>query len=179
MDASRLENGAVVAVGSALIVLVGLFLLDWYSPDTNAIAPVRIEHAFLAQLPGTPPQLPNDLNVSTPSNVGAWDGAGFFGTIANLIVLAAALGALAVALLQALGSQLPERALPLLLALSAAAVLVVVLRMLLPPADHLSLEIGIWVTLAGSLGLLAGAVSLRREQLAAGARTRRRPPATS
>src|SRR5438876_902789 len=106
MDASRLGGGAVVAVISALIVLVGLFLLDWYSVDQSAIAPVQIERSFLAQVPGTPSQAPNDLNVATPANAGAWDGAGFLGTIANLIVLAAALGALGAAYSQAGGTPL-------------------------------------------------------------------------
>jgi hypothetical protein len=179
MDASRLGSGAVVAVISALIVLLGLFLLDWYSVDQSAIAPVQIERSFLAQLPGASPQVPNDLNVASPPNFSAWDGAGFLGTIANLIILAAALAPLALAFSLARGSPLSEGAPRGLLLLGAAAALMVLLRMLSPPEDHLSLEAGIWLTFAGTLGLLTGALMLRGEAGAGSPRPPRRPPATS
>jgi hypothetical protein len=159
VDAGRLGNGAVVAGVAALIVLIGLFLLDWYSVDESAIAPVQIEHSYLA---GSPSQMPNDLTVSNPPGFSAWDSAGFLGTIANLIILAAALGALGIAYSMGRGSPLSAGAAPTLLLLGGAAALMVVLRMIFPVEDFTSLDTGIWVTLAGTLGVAAGAAAQRR-----------------
>jgi hypothetical protein len=176
MNAERLGSGAVVAGLSAVVVLIGIFFLDWYDVDTSAIAPVQIHVPYLAQLGPSPTQVPNDLNFSAPASFSAWDSADLLAVIANIVILAAAFGALG-ALYSLSRGTLSEGAVPGLTLLSAAAVVMVVLRMIFPVEDHLTLASGIWFTLAGTVGLLAGSVMMRRD-LAGPQPGRERPSAS-
>jgi hypothetical protein len=163
MQAGRLGRGALTATVAAVVVLAGMFFLDWYSFDEHAIAPVQIERSYLAQTPSAPTQVPNDLSVSAPSNFSAWDGADWLAVFANFVILAAALRALWTAFSLAREAPLSAGAWGGLLYLSALAVLMVLLRMIFPVEEGTSLEAGIWVTLLGTLGLVAGALMLRAE----------------
>lgn len=89
MDTSTVRPADWIAALGGLLLLVALFFLDWYSLELE-IAPLEIGAAFLTQVePPTEVPIPQ---VDVDENIGAWDGEGFLGTIANLIMLAAQCG---------------------------------------------------------------------------------------
>jgi len=142
LDLGRLRRGEMTAVAGALLVLLGVFVPPWYAASS-------------AQETGVGP------GTAIPAEFGAWSGAGWLGTIGNLIVLAAAIFALGAVISGARGIEWDGSGRRLLV-LSVAATAVVVLRMLFTPS-HLSgyeleadLRLGIFVTLVGTL-LLAWA----------------------
>ena len=74
MELGKLRRGELIAAVGGLLLLIALFLFDWYSAGASVTLPL-----------GT------TVNVS--GDFGAWDSEGFLGFIANLVILAAALSA--------------------------------------------------------------------------------------
>jgi len=116
MDLGKLRRGELIAAAGGLLLLIALFLFDWYSAGTSVTLPL-----------GT--------TVSVSGDFGAWDGEGFFGFIANLVILAAALSAVGLAVLTATARTiaLPVAASAVTAALGIGAVVMVLLRMLFQP----------------------------------------------
>jgi hypothetical protein len=163
MDTSTVRPADWIAALGGLVLLVALFFLDWYSLELE-IAPLEIGAAFLAQVePPTEVPIPQ---VDVDETIGAWDGEGFLGTIANLIMLAAAVWAiLAVGIRAGVADvELGIEAGRLTVLAGIAAVIMVFLRMIFTPGGdgvETSLEFGIFVALAGAIlialgGLMSG-----------------------
>jgi len=144
LDLARVRRGEITAAIGALVVLLGLFVTPWYEAQGASIEP-------FAQPGGT-----------IPASFGAWSGAGWLGTIGDLVILGAALFALAAVILGARGIEVDGRG-NRFLALSIAAVIAVVLRMIFTPTSvsgyefDADLRLGIFVTLAGTLAVAWGA----------------------
>src|SRR4026209_1959094 len=73
MELSKLRRGELIAAIGGIVLLITLFFLDWYAVDVN------ISTQF--------------GDIGGGEEFGAWDGQGFTGTIANLVILAAAIAA--------------------------------------------------------------------------------------
>lgn len=143
-DLARVRRGETTAAVGALLVLLGLFAPPWYEAQSASLE--------AAGRPGG----------SVPASFGAWSGAGWLGTIGDLVILAAALFALAAVLVGARGIELDERG-TWFLGVSLAAVAAVVLRMIFTPTSlsgyefDAGLRLGIFVTLVGTLVVAWGA----------------------
>jgi hypothetical protein len=149
MDLGKLRRGETIAAAGGLLLLIALFFFDWYSAGTSITLP-----------------LGNTVSVS--GDFGAWDGEGFFGFIANLVVLAAALSGVGLAVLAATSRTvaLPVAASAITAALGIAAVVMVLLRMLFQPGpnEFVSLKFGILLALiAAVIVAYAGWISMREE----------------
>jgi hypothetical protein len=112
---------------------------------------------------------PEDLpSADVPDDFGAWEAQGILGTVANVVILAAALAALRVALLQATSRRLPGLPGAATAALGAAALVAVLLRMLFAPEEvddfefEATLEAGIFIALAGTAAIAAGGLLIAR-----------------
>ena len=163
MDTSTVRPADWIAALGGLMLLIALFFLDWYSLELE-IAPLEIGAAFLAQVePPTEVPIPQ---VDVDQNIGAWDGEGFLGTIANLIMLAAAVWAIVAVGFRAgvADVELGIEAARLTMLAGIAAAVMVFLRMIFTPGGDgvdTSLEFGIFVALAGAIlialgGLMSG-----------------------
>ena len=84
MDFSKLRTGELVAAVGGVVLLVAMFAIDWYE---------------ISGFGGLVEQFGNAVGVDT--GIKAWDGQGFLGTIANLVILAAAVSAITLAVLTA------------------------------------------------------------------------------
>ena len=149
MDLGKLRRGELIAAAGGLLLLIALFLFDWYSAGTSVTLPL-----------GT--------TVSVSGDFGAWDGEGFFGFIANLVILAAALSAVGLAVLTATARTiaLPVAASAVTAALGIGAVVMVLLRMLFQPGPNelVSLKFGILLALiAAVIVAYGGWISMREE----------------
>jgi hypothetical protein len=149
MDLGKLRRGELIAAAGGLLLLIALFFFDWYSAGTSITLP-----------------LGNTVSVS--GDFGAWDGEGFFGFIANLVILAAALSAVGLAVLTATSRTvaLPVAASAITAALGIAAVVMVLLRMLFQPGpnEFVSLKFGILLALiAAVIVAYGGWISMREE----------------
>jgi hypothetical protein len=144
LDLARLRRGEITAFCGALLVLLGLLVPPWYEAS----------HATL-EAGGGP-------GGTIPASFGAWSGAGWLGTILNLVILAAALFAIGTAVAGARGLEWDGSG-NRMLALSLAAVIAVVLRMIFTPTSlsgyrfETGLRLGIFVTLVGALVVAWGA----------------------
>lgn len=144
LDLSRVRRGEVAAAVGGLLIVLGLFAAPWYAAEDPALE--------AAGRPGG----------AIPASFGAWSGAGSLGTIANLVILAAALLAIAALVFGARGVELDGRG-NRFFGLSLAALLAVVLRMIFTPTSlagyefDAGLRLGIFVTLAGTLLVAWGA----------------------
>lgn len=142
IDLSRLRRGEMTLVVGALVVLVGLFVPPWYEASS----------AHLDRGLGAP-------GAAIPASFGAWSGAGWLGTIGNLVVLAAAIFAIGAVVSGGRGIEWDGSG-SRLLGLSLAATAAVVLRMIFTPTAlsgyelETDLRLGIFVTLAGTLALV-------------------------
>src|SRR4051794_39714245 len=107
MGLGKLRRGELIAVAGGILLLISLFFVDWYS---------RQEIVLLG---------------GSSTGVNAWDDLGFFGAIANLVILAAAVSAVTLAVLEATSRSiaLPVAASAITAALGIAAVGMVLLRM--------------------------------------------------
>jgi hypothetical protein len=163
MDTSTVRPADWIAALGGLMLLIALFFLDWYSLELE-IAPLEIGAAFLAQVePPTEVPIPQ---VDVDQNIGAWDGEGFLGTIANLIMLAAAVWAIVAVGFRAgvADVELGIEAGRLTMLAGIAAAVMVFLRIIFTPGGDgvdTSLEFGIFVALAGAIlialgGLMSG-----------------------
>jgi len=187
MKRGGLGLAEVLAVVGAVVLLVGLFALHWYGVGEGKIAPIEIGHptapGLYAQIELQPRPVPGGVDdprlvpdlPSPPDDLGAWTAQGLLGTLANIVLLAAALGAIAVVALRAMGRTPPGQAGTVLSALGLAAILVVVLRLAFRPEDvggyefEATLKAGGFVALVGAILVTAGGFL--------GARERGEPPA--
>ena len=137
MDFSKLRTGELVAAVGGLILLVAMFAFDWYE---------------ISGFGGLIEQFGEAVGVDT--GIKAWDGQGFFGTIANLVILAAAVAAIALAVLTATSRNiaLPVAASAITAGLGIGAVVMVLLRMVFQPGPNevVDLRFGIVLALAGA-----------------------------
>jgi hypothetical protein len=149
MDLGKLRRGELIAAVGGVLLLIALFLVDWYSAGASVTLPL-----------GT--------TVKVNGNFGAWDGEGFFGFLANLIILAAALSAIALAVLTATSRTvaLPVAASAITAALGIAAVVMVLLRMLFQPGpnDLIDLKFGILLALIASALVAYGGWDSMKEE---------------
>jgi hypothetical protein len=164
MDTSRVRPGEWLAAVGGLVLLIALFFLDWYSWEPSGdIAPLEISSSLFAQVD------PNQLQIPVPDvsvDLSAWDEQGFLGTIANLVMLAAAVWAV-VAVGMKLGAAEGDLGVDpgrLTLGLGVAATVMVVLRILFTPGDDVvdtSLEFGIFFALLGAVLIAIGGAMSR------------------
>ncbi len=186
----------------AIIVLIGLFLLPWYKVDEAKLAPLQISANLYAQAtttapttttptaPTTPgqtttpavPTIPDVTVNAPPAHFGAWRGQGFLGTLANFVILAAAIVALALALLAAAGESHPiGEPGRVITGLGVAALVMLILRMFFPVEEiagfefDAGLKYGIFITLIGTLMVIAGGLLQQQEEVPTPTR-RARPP---
>jgi hypothetical protein len=126
MDLGKLRRGELIAAAGGLLLLVALFFVDWYS---------RQEIVLLG---------------GSSTGVNAWDDLGFFGAIANLVILAAAVSAVTLAILKTTSRTvaLPVAASAITAALGIAAVAMVLLRMLFQPGPNALTDIKFGIVLA-------------------------------
>jgi hypothetical protein len=167
MDTSRVGPGDWIAALGGVVLLIALFFLDWYSVGEPKIAPLEISNSLLAQVETEVPGF--ELPEVPEEKFGAWDGQGFLGTIANLVMLAAGAWAIvAVFLRSGAGNvQSPVEPGTLSAALGVAATVLVVLRIVFPVEEiggfefDSSLEFGIFVALVGAVLIALGGVMSR------------------
>ena len=121
MDFSKLRTGELVAAVGGLVLLVAMFAFDWYE---------------ISGFGGLIEQFGEAVGVDT--GIKAWDGQGFFGTIANLVILAAAVAAITLAILTATSRNvaLPVAASAITAGLGIGAVVMVLLRMVFQPGPE-------------------------------------------
>src|SRR3954452_12253598 len=136
MDIGKLRRGELVAAVGGILLLITLFFIDWYSAGTSVTLPL-----------GT--------TVNVQGDFGAWDGEGFFGFIANLVILGAAVAAITLAVLTATSRTvaLPVAASAITASLGIGAVAMVLLRMVFQPGPNslIDLKFGIVLALIASL----------------------------
>ena len=161
MDLSKVRGGELIAAIGGIVLLTSLLFLDWYGVEITG---------------------PLGLSARVPGRLGAlgaWDGQGFLGTLANLVILAAGLVAVGLALVTATSSTvaLPVATGAVTTAGGAAATLMIVLRMLFQPDIEVplihvsvstSLRFGIFLALAGALATMYGGWQSMQERPARG-----------
>jgi hypothetical protein len=151
MDLSRVRNAEWIAAGAGLLTLVAMFGFDWY--ERVALEAIGI---------GTGGKI--EVGVK------AWESQGFTGTIANLVILAAALTGIGLAVLSATSRTvaLPVAASALCAQLGAAAVVMVILRMLFQPGpnEFTDLKGGIFIALIGTALITYGGWRSMEEEMA-------------
>jgi len=132
VDLRKLRRGELIAAVGGILLLISLFFFDWYS---------RQEIVLLG---------------GSSTGVSAWDDTGFFGAIANLVILAAALSAITLAVLTATSRTiaLPVAASAITSTLGFAAVAMVLLRILFQPGPNALTDIKFGIVLA----LIAAAI---------------------
>jgi hypothetical protein len=147
MDLSKLRRGELIAAVGGIVLLFAMFGLDWY-----------------------------EVSVSTPfgdvavpgGGVKAWESQGFTGTIANLVILAAAVAAVGLAVVTATSRNvaLPVAASALTAALGIGAVVMVLLRILFQPGENefVDLQFGIWLALIASVVIAYGGWEAMKEE---------------
>jgi len=149
MDLGKLRRGELIAAVAGIVLLISLFFLDWYAVDINLSTPF------------------GDVSGSG-LEFGAWDGQGFTGTIANLVILAAAIAAVGLALVTATSRTvaLPVAASALTAGLGIAAFVMVFLRMVFQPGDNefIELRFGIWLALIATAAIAYGGWDSMREE---------------
>ena len=158
MDASKVRPGDWIAALGGVVLLVALFFLDWYGVELS-IAPLEIGSSFLVQEP--PTEIPGLEELTEIDDLNAWDEQGFLGTIANLVMLAAAVWAIVAVGLKSGGGDADMGVDPgrLTFGLGVAAAVLVVLRMIFTPGDDLvdtSLKFGIFLALIGGVLIAIG-----------------------
>ena len=128
MNLSRLRSGEIAAAIGGIVLLLALLAFNWY--DYGSL-------------------------LFGHRGGGAWDSAGFFGVIANLIMLAAALIAIGLPLLTATSRSLalPVATSAVTAAFGIAAVVMVLARMLMQPGPNqqVDLDFGIFLALVGAI----------------------------
>ncbi len=139
MDLGRVRNSEWLAGIAGLVVLVSMFGFDWY--EIGGAAGPAIDALGAA-------------GVQAETGIKAWESQGFTGTIANLVILAAAISGIGLAVLAATSRTvaLPVAASALTAQLGAGAVVMVILRIIFQPGpnEFVELEAGIFVALAGA-----------------------------
>jgi hypothetical protein len=149
MDLGKLRRGELIAGAAGIVLLISLFFFDWYAVGVNLSTPF------------------GDVSGSG-LEFGAWDGQGFTGTIANLVILAAAVAAVGLAVLTATSRTvaLPVAASALTAGLGIAAFVMVFLRMVFQPGENefIELRFGIWLALISTAVIAYGGWESMREE---------------
>ncbi len=162
MDLSKLRGGEMIAAIGGIVLLIALFFFDWYGIGASVSTPIG--------------------EFSIRGDFGAWDRQGFFGTLANLVILAAGAAAVGLALLTVTSRTvaLPVAGSALTAFLGIAAVVMVLARMVLQPLDNefVDLKFGIWLALIGAAGVAIGGWQSIQEEGATSAHRSDRPPRT-
>jgi hypothetical protein len=132
MDLSKLRRGEMIAAVGGIVLLVAMFFVDWYAGGADVSTPF------------------GEVSVKG-AGFGPWDGQGFTGTIADLVILAAAIAAIGLAVVTATSRTvaLPVAASALTAGLGIGAVVMVLLRMVFQPGpnEFIELRFGIWLAL--------------------------------
>lgn len=148
MDMSRLRRGEMIAAIGGFVLLIVLLFVNWYSAGAEVTTPLG--------------------SVKVQGDFGAWDGQGFLGTIANLVILAAAVTAIGLAIVTATSRTvaLPVAASAMTAALGIAAVAMVLLRMLFQPGPNalIDLKFGIWLALIAAAAVAYGGWESMKEE---------------
>lgn len=149
MDIGKLRRGELIAAVGGIVLLIAMFGVDWYAGGADVSTPFG--------------------NVEVEgSGFGPWDGQGFTGTIASLVILAAALAAIGLAVLTATSRTvaLPVAASALTAGLGVAAVVMVFLRMIFQPGpnEFVELRFGIWLALISSAVIAYGGWEAMKEE---------------
>jgi hypothetical protein len=165
---SRIGRGNLVAALGSVVLLIGMFFLNWYGVGEPEIAELQIDADVFAQ--AEIPEIPNTAPAPQDDTFGAWEGQGFLGALANLVMVAAAASSLGIAFAAGRGRPVPEASASASMVLALAAVAMVVLRIIFPVEEiggfefDATLELGIFVTLAGTLIILAGRMLASQER---------------
>lgn len=166
MSAERIGRGNLVAALGAVLLLIAMFFLNWYGVGEPEIAELRIDAGVHAQT--DVPEIPD--TAPEAESFGAWEGQGFFGALANLVMVAAAASSLGIAFAAGRGRPVPESSNSASLVLALAALAMVVLRIIFPVEEldgfefKAELKLGIFVALAGALIMLAGRMLAGQER---------------
>jgi hypothetical protein len=149
MDVSKVRGGQAIAAAGGIVLLISLLFLNWYQVQLVSVD---------TPLGG----------FSANGDFGAWDGQGFTGTIANLIMLAAGIAAVGLAVLTATSRTvaLPVAASALTAGLGFAAVVMAVLRILFQPGPNglVDLKFGIFLALIGAVAVAYGGWQSMQEE---------------
>jgi hypothetical protein len=144
VDLSKLRRGELIAAVGGIVLLFSLFFLDWFSVKAGA----GFDFGNF------------EVRAGLSADFNAWDGQGFFGTVANLVILAAGIAAVGLAILTATSRTvaLPVATGALTTGLGVGAVTMTVARMLLQPGvnDLVDLKAGIYIALAASVAIVFG-----------------------
>lgn len=187
MDTSRVGPGEWIAAAGGVLLVIALFFLDWYSLEPNIEVPAAALNLFAQNTVPVPPDIPDAIDLSGFSaDIGAWDGEGFLGTIANLVMLAAAAWAIvALGLKAGVGGdqEPPVDAARLTAILGIAATVMVALRIIFTPGDSdivdTGLKFGIFIALIGAVGIAIGGMMARDGAPAPGGTPPPPPPSQS
>jgi hypothetical protein len=149
MDLSKLRRGELIAAVGGIVLLFAMFALDWYEVSADLSTPF------------------GDVSLEG-GGIGAWDGQGFTGTIADLVILAAAVAAIGLAVVTATSRTvaLPVAASALTAGLGIGAVVMVLLRILFQPGQNefVDLQFGIWLALISSAVIAYGGWEAMKEE---------------
>src|SRR5688500_2134286 len=149
MDLGKLRRGEMIAAAGGIVLLVAMFFVDWYAGGANITTPF------------------GDVSVEG-GGFGPWDGQGFTGTIANLVILAAAIAAVGLAVVTATSRTvaLPVAASALTAGHGISSVVMDLLRMVFQPGQNefIELRFGIWLALIASAVIAYGGWESMREE---------------
>ena len=149
MDLGKLRRGEIIAAAGGIALLISMFFVDWYAGGADISTPF------------------GDVSVDG-AGFGPWDGQGFTGTIADLVILAAALTAIGLAVVTATSRTvaLPVAASALTATLGIAAVVMVLLRMVFQPGPNelVELRFGIFLALISSAVIAYGGWEAMKEE---------------
>ena len=143
MDFSKLRTGEWIAAVGGIVVLFAMFFFDWYE---------------ISGFGGLVEQFGDAVGVDT--GIKAWDGQGFLGTIANLVILGSAISAITLAVLTATSRTpaLPVAASAITAGLGIGAVIMLLGRMVFQPGPNevVDLRFGILLALIGAAVIVYG-----------------------
>lgn len=149
MDLGKLRRGEMIAAVGGIVLLVAMFFVDWYAGGADVSTPF------------------GEVSVKG-AGFGPWDGQGFTGTIADLVILAAAIAAIGLAVVTATSRTvaLPVAASALTAGLGIVAVVMVLLRMVFQPGpnEFIELRFGIWLGLISCAVIAFGGWDAMREE---------------
>lgn len=169
MDPSSLSTGEKIAGGSALVLILSMFILGWFSIEGIS---TEVEGAGeLGNIEISGDELGTLAESSGEDTSGnAWEA---FGLI-DLVLLAAVLAAAGVVVARATGNSLPAEAATAVMGLGALAALLLLFRVIVPPdlvpgslPDGVEVDvdvgrgIGLFVGLIASAGIAYGGMLMQ------------------
>jgi hypothetical protein len=155
MDTSRIGQGQMIAAVAAIVLFIVMFL-SWYSvegldEETQQQAQEAIE---LAEEQGLAvPEGASDA-VDDAANISAWDAF----DLIKIVMLLTIIAAIALAAMTAMGSQvnLPVAMSAIVAGLGILTTLLVLYRLIDPPAEGLDRSYGVFLGLLASAGIAYG-----------------------